>query len=90
MTRRIIRTDGTVEELPHPISTVEIMKVIGASCLDTVNLLHLGYPLWVMALDDNGLSAGKTVNARATELYHANCRPGTTSSFQTMTFNDGS
>lgn len=31
-----------------------------------------------MFVDDAGHAKGLPVNAKATELYHANCRPGTT------------
>ena len=98
MTRRVIRVDGTIEDLPKPVSMRAIENLIDATSLDTVNLRHLGAPLWVMVVDDLGhiveaheSTAGgvhrtemrsvghrKPINRIATELYHANCRPGTT------------
>lgn len=78
MTRRTIRTDGSEELLPNPIGIAEAQRLIGASTLDTVLLRHLGRPLQVMLVDDAGALTDKPVNPRATELYHANCRPGTT------------
>jgi len=76
VTRKLIRVDGTEEELhgPHAIADVQLM--IGASTLDTVTLRSWGHPLHVMLVDDTGMIDGKPVNARATELYHAQCRPG--------------
>lgn len=92
--RYILRTSGQREELPAPVSMKEIHRLIDAQVLDTVALHHLGEPLHVMLLDDLGyetaaitdenatllvpLTAKKPVNAEATRLYHANCRPGTT------------
>lgn len=77
MTRRIIRIDGTEEPLPQPVSMRQIMSMIGAVRADTVILKHLGRPMQVMVVDDTGMVDGKPVNAKATELYHRNCRPGT-------------
>lgn len=92
--RRIIRTDGTVEELPAPKPMSSLKALIGATDIDTVNLRHMGDPLHVMLVDDHGwetkavtkgdttvlhpVRARKPVNAEATRLYHLNCRPGTT------------
>jgi hypothetical protein len=52
--------------------------MIGADMIDTVVLRHLGHPVQVMIVDDTGMIDGKPVNVKATELYHANCHPGTT------------
>jgi len=78
--RKLIRTDGTEEDLPHPLTTIEIEDLIKATALSTVNLRHFGRPLHVMVLDDLGCAtkARKPVNEKATALYHANCIPGTT------------
>lgn len=92
--RKIIRTDGTELVLDKPRTMTEIEALIGASTLDSVSLRHLGRPLHVMLLDDGGhhtkhvetaghlqiISTGhrKPVNEKATALYWANCRPGTT------------
>lgn len=94
MTRRIIRTDGTTQELPEPLPVAKLLERIGAGTGDTVCLPHMGEPLHVMLVDDNGYEikviekenathlvptkARKPVNAEATRLYHLNCRPGTT------------
>jgi hypothetical protein len=72
----------------------ELEKRIGATSSDTVTLKHLGRPPVVMVVDDKGYEtdpivrgntmelrptrALKPVNEKATALYHANCRPGTT------------
>ena len=71
-----------------------IQSMIGAHTCDTVILRHLGQPWLVMVLDDNGYEtkvveegnqitlqptrALRPVNEIATELYWANCLPGTT------------
>lgn len=75
--RRIIRADGTEQALEPTRNTREIARRIGADTLDSVNLRHLGAPLQVMFVDDNGHAKGSPVNAKATALYRANCRPGT-------------
>lgn len=93
VTRLLIRTDGTQQVLPGPVSSAEIHKLIGAECLDTVSLHHMGRPLHVMMIDDHGydteevvdghiftmkpVRALKPVNVEATRLYHLNCQPGT-------------
>jgi hypothetical protein len=93
--RKLIRTDGTEEELHGPVSMADIEQMIGAAGIDTVNLRHMGHPLHVMVVDDNGyetvhvdhgdghhelkpVRARKPVNEKATNLYWANCKPGTT------------
>lgn len=75
--RRVIRANGSEELLPRS-SMAEIRRQIGASTLDTVQLRHLGRPAIVMILDDQGHERGLPVNGKATDLYLANCRPGTT------------
>ncbi|MDB5730726.1 MAG: hypothetical protein JWQ03_621 [Variovorax sp.] len=81
-TRRIIRADGTVEVLDKPMTLVKFCKAIGADCLATVNLRHLGEPLMVMVLDDLGHPKALPVNQLATQLYHANCTRGTTNTIR--------
>lgn len=92
--RKLIRTDGTTVDLPHPISINDICELIGAKVLDTVNLHHMGHPLHVMSVDDQGyesravtegnhttmvtIRALRPLNPEATRLYHLNCEPGTT------------
>lgn len=77
-TRRLIRADGTSEDIPTPRTMENFAAMIGATTLTTVTMRHMGYPLHVMVLDDNGHAKNLPVNAEATELYHANCKPGTT------------
>ncbi len=76
--RKLIRVDGTEEDLIGPHALQDIKQMIGADALDTVQLRHLGHPVQVMLVDDSGMVDGKPVNPKATELYHANCFPGTT------------
>jgi hypothetical protein len=76
--RRIIRVDGSIELLEHPIHILEAGRLIGANTLDIVQLRHLGRPLVVMVVDDLGHEKRRPVNQHASELYWANCHPGTT------------
>jgi hypothetical protein len=92
--RRLIKADGTEQDLPAPVSMREIAALIGADTMDTVVMRHMGMPLHVMVVDDAGWETAvvkvgeftrlepirplKPINAKATELYLRNCRPGTT------------
>lgn len=76
--RKLIRADGTSEELTGKRTMANLHAVIGATTIDTVTLRHLGYPINVMLVDDAGHAKGLPVNAEATRLYHFNCKPGTT------------
>lgn len=76
--RTLYRTDGTTLDLPAGRSIEDHRKMIKADTLDTVCLRHMGHPLHVMLLDDNGHGKSLPVNAEATKLYLANCKPGTT------------
>jgi hypothetical protein len=92
--RCLIRTDGTITHLAEPVSFEKIHQLIGADMCDTVALRHMGEPLHVMLLDDNGyetkaiehdgyvevrpIRALKPINEEATRLYLLNCLPGTT------------
>lgn len=91
---KLIRANGTEEELIGPISNSDIRALIGADCLGTVTLHHMGEPLHVMLVDDHGweteivdkgdqielrpVRALKPINLKATRLYWQNCIPGTT------------
>ena len=70
----IIRTGGAQEIKVERASIAAIEQLIGADCLDTVNLRDGR----VLLVDDNGIAKGLPVNKTATELYHGVCRPGTT------------
>jgi hypothetical protein len=76
--RALIKADGTRQDLDTRQTMAAIKRLIDASSLDTVSLRHMGQPAHVMLLDDLGHDRGLPVNAEATQLYHANCRPGTT------------
>lgn len=78
ITRKLIRTDGTEQIIDGRLSLDAISKLIGADTIDTVSLRHMGHPLHVMIVDDNGHPDDLPLNAKATALYHANCIPGTT------------
>ena len=78
--RCLIRTNGDHVDFHSPIGMNDARQMIGADTLSTVSLHHLGPPLHVMLIDDNAhnIKPLKNVNAEATALYWANCRPGTT------------
>jgi hypothetical protein len=92
--RKIIRCDGTEHIISAPITMAGIGYLIGAQTMDVIPLRHLGNPLHVMVVDDHGwdfavvqsgnvtkhvpVKALKPINEKATALYHANCKPGTT------------
>jgi hypothetical protein len=94
VTRLLIRCDGTTEALAGAVSIDEACRLIGAHTLDAVALRHMGEPLHVMCVDDDGyetqavpipqgvflkpVRARKPLNPTATDLYHLNCPPGTT------------
>lgn len=69
----VIRTNGVEEEFDRPFRDIE--GLIDAQGLDTVNLRDGR----VMVVDDLGhvRAPRPQVNAKATELYHSVCRPGT-------------
>lgn len=71
---KVIRASGAEEAIEGAPRIAAIEALIGADCLDTVNLRDGR----VMLVDDNGISKNLAVNAVATGLYHAVCRPGTT------------
>lgn len=79
MTMRVtvIRISGAREEheVLHPSGAIRaIRKLIGAECLDSVNLRDGR----VMLVDDTGMVDGRPVNPEATKLYWSICRAGTT------------
>lgn len=78
ITRKLIRTDGTEIHLEGPHAMADIMQIIGAETLDVVKLRHMGEPLHAMLVDDEGHLWDRPINQKATTLYHANCKPGTT------------
>lgn len=73
MKGQLIKTDGTEEQIEFN-GIPGASKAINADTLDTVNLRDGK----VMLVDDIGLKKGLPVNAKATEIYHGICRPGTT------------
>jgi hypothetical protein len=80
---RIIRVDGTEEIVLGKATIPVIQAAIGCDCLDVVCLSfdqRTRLPEAVMLVDDTGMIDGKPINPKATALYHAICRPGTTGS----------
>jgi hypothetical protein len=88
-TYKIIRTDGT--EMMHTGKPTirEITQLIGCKGLDTVTIDRKKRT--VMFVDDTGMIDGKPVNAKATALYRAVCKPGTVHSIHgdVVIVNDG-
>lgn len=78
ITRRLLRADGTLQDLPTRVGMEAIRDMVGTDCLSTVTLKHMGRPLHVMLLDDLSDSKGLPVNEAACALYWANCVPRTT------------
>ena len=52
--RYLLKTDGTEVHFDEPKTLLEICELIGAEVTDTVLMRHLGTPLHVMVVDDNG------------------------------------
>lgn len=76
-TFKVIKVDGTESVIHEKASLEEIYKRIGCECIDTVTLTRRhGQAEIVMCVDDVGMIDGKPVNRKATELYHAVCKPG--------------
>ena len=72
---RVILCDGTESVHEGRPYYRQICQIIGCDGLDTVTLDHRRQT--VMFVDDTGMLDGKPVNAKATALYHAVCKPGT-------------
>lgn len=72
--RRLIRADGTSVELERGVSWETIHQLIGAATVDTVPLHHLGEPLHVMIVDDNGYET-RTVEHRPGHIEVVPVRP---------------
>lgn len=72
---RVISVDGTETVYAGKPSHHEILGYIGCDALDTVTIDRRHQT--VMYVDDTGMIDGKPVNAKATALYHARCKPGT-------------
>jgi hypothetical protein len=86
---KIIRVDGTETSHEGKASIVEVLRIIGCDCLDTVVIDRRRQT--VMFVDDTGMLDGKPVNAKATALYRAVCKPGTLHSIHgdVVIVNDG-
>jgi len=74
-TYKIIRVDGTETIHEGNASIAQMLRIIGCDCLDTV-VIDRRRQL-VMFVDDTGMIDRKPVNAKATALYRAVCKPGT-------------
>jgi hypothetical protein len=76
VTVEIIRDNGTHEAAAVYRANwlTQIEELIGASCLDSVDLRDGR----IMFVDDLGYSRGLSDNAEATGLYHRACKLGTT------------
>ena len=74
-TYKLIRCDGTETVHEGKVSISEIRRLISCDSLDHVTIDRRKQT--VMFVDDTGMIDGKPVNAKATELYRAVCKPGT-------------
>jgi hypothetical protein len=72
---KVIRVDGTETIHEGKPSIAEICRLIGCVGLDTVTIDRKRRT--VMFVDDTGMIDRKPVNAKATALYRAICKPGT-------------
>ncbi len=52
--RKLFRTDGTSMDLPKGMDWDALKNLMGADTIDTVILRHMGNPMHVMLVDDNG------------------------------------
>lgn len=75
--RKLLRTDGSAMDLPPGKSMEWLRNLLRADALDTVTLRSLGSPRHVMLVDDQGYQKHLPINVAATELYLAQCVPGT-------------
>lgn len=75
--RKIIRCNGSEQELIGPTSIHDLQILLNATTLDTVNLRDGNH---IMLVDDNGHALKKPFNQTATILYRSLCKPGTTHS----------
>jgi hypothetical protein len=74
----ILRTDGTEETINERPTLHGIREAIRCDTLDVVQIGRANGTDEVMLVDDSGALTGKPVNEKATKLYHAICKPGTT------------
>jgi hypothetical protein len=74
-TYKIIRVEGTETIHEGTAGIADILRIIGCNCLDTVTIDRKRQT--VMFVNDAGMIDGKPVNAKATALYRAVCKPGT-------------
>lgn len=85
MIRRLLRTDGTSEDVPGPLSEKALRTLLATTGVITMApLRHLGdTPRRALAFDSLGLSKDLPLNVKATELltiecrqHHKHCGPG--------------
>ena len=72
---KIIKVNGEEQVFNVRPDIRRIMQQIGAETLDSVTLDRAKRT--VMLVDDTGMVDGKPANAKATDLYHGICKPGT-------------
>jgi len=74
--RRLILPDGSITDFAYPLTCARIASLLKADTLDTFRLRDAGDH--VAMVDDAGHQKGLPINSKATEMYLATCRPGTT------------
>lgn len=75
---KVLRANGTEESLTSIPTRDEIRALLDATSLDTVSLNRIEGGPYTLYVDDLGQSKGLLPNRAATELYHTQCKPGTT------------
>ncbi len=74
--RQLIRCSGATIDFTDPLTLTEIRTQLRARVLEGITLVHWGMPLHTMLLRDEPGRNNDRVNVQATELYRANCKPG--------------
>ena len=87
--RELIRVDGTELELPVRQTFEQIYRLIGCETVDVIPLRHMGSPVHVMLVDDNGAITNPPapINRTVTDLYHCATHKRTHKSNQTRPIN---
>jgi len=68
-TRKLLRTDGTQQELSAPCTTSSLRELIHAESIEFIPLRNLGRLSHVMATDRQGYHKHLPVNVEATRYY---------------------
>lgn len=75
-TRQLNRASGAITNFADPLTLTEIRTQLRARMLEGITLVHWGIPLHTMLLNEQPSRKNGRINIKATELYRANCKPG--------------